>query len=144
MALGIGGVLLGIGLLWGLAWLASSGEVEVQLGDDVFEAGRTDSLSDAIERDGPIPFADVAGGDRDIILQHVGSEESEGWLAFDARAPGASRKCSLEWDADAGEFVDPCSGERYPPDGEGLRQYPVTVEEGRLEVDLRGSIEEVE
>jgi hypothetical protein len=34
-------------------------------------------------------------------------------------------------------FEDPCAGDRYPPDGEGLRQYPVTIDDGRVGVDLR-------
>jgi hypothetical protein len=37
------------------------------------------------------------------------------------------------------EVFEDCDGRRYPPSGEGLRQYPVTVEDGRLRIDLRRS-----
>ena len=137
MLLGVTGVVIGLVLLVGLAILSSRGTVKLQ-GDPVFDAGRVDSQAPAVRRDGPIPFADVAGGTRDIFLQHLGNDEERGWLAFDARAAGAPRECVVRWVADEEVFVDPCSSERYPPDGEGLRRYPVTVDDGRLRVDLRG------
>jgi hypothetical protein len=134
--LGVTGVVIGLVVLGGLAVLSSRGTVKLQ-GDPVFDAGRTDSQAPAIERDGPILLGDVAGGDRDVYLQHLGDDEDRGWLAFDTRAPGASRDCAVRWVAEDEAFEDPCSGRRYPPDGEGLRQYPVGVDDGRLEVDLR-------
>jgi hypothetical protein len=60
-----------------------------------------------------------------------------GWLAFAAQAPGAERACLLQWVAAEGEFVDPCSGRRFPADGKGLARYPSSVAEGVLSVDLR-------
>lgn len=137
MILGIAGVAFGVALLWGLAYLTSRGDVDPQLGDDLFEAGRTDSLADAIERNGPIPFSDVAGGNRDIFVQHLGPTDDDGWLAFSAQPPGAGRECSLSFLMVDEEFDDPCSGRRYPSDGEGLTQYPTTVTDARLQVDLR-------
>ncbi|CAN5633247.1 hypothetical protein BH18ACT1_BH18ACT1_04960 [soil metagenome] len=137
MLFGITGVVLGLGVLVGFAVLASRGDVEANLGEDVFEAGRTGSQAPAIERDGPLLLADVAGGDRDVYLQHVGSDEERGWFAFDARVRGASRECTIEWQADDEEFEDPCDGRRYPADGEGLRQADVDVDDGGLLVNLR-------
>jgi len=134
--LGVTGVVIGLVLLLGLAILSSRGTVKLQ-GDPVFDAGRVDSQAPAIERDGPILLGDVAGGDRDVYLQHLGDDEDRGWLAFDTRAPGATRNCAVRWVAGDEVFEDPCSDERYPPDGKGLRQYPVTVDDGRLRVDLR-------
>jgi hypothetical protein len=124
-----------------VSWLASTGGVDVQLGDDVFRAGRTQERADSIAEDGPILFGDVAGGTRDIYLQHLGDEPDEGWVAFDARRPGAPRECFLQWSPDDREFVDPCDGSVFPADGEGLPRYPVLlVDDGRrLEVDLRGT-----
>jgi hypothetical protein len=130
------GVVIGLVVLLGLAVLASRGSVELQ-GDPVFDAGRTDSQAAAIARDGPILLGDVAGGERDVYLQHLGTDEDRGWLAFDTRAPGASRDCAVRWVPEDEAFEDPCTGDRYPPDGEGLRQYPVTLDDGRLRVDLR-------
>ena len=135
--LGVTGVVVGVVVLGGLAVLSSRGTVKLQ-GDPVFDAGRTDSQAPAIARDGPILLGDVAGGDRDVYLQHLGANEERGWSAFDTRPPGASRDCAVRWAPDAGSFEDPCTGDRYPPDGKGLRQYRVTVDDGRLTVDLRG------
>jgi hypothetical protein len=133
--LGVTGVVIGLVILVGLAILASRGSVELQ-GSPVFDAGRTDSQADAIRRGGPIPFPDVAGGDRSIYLQHLGDDDDRGWLAFDAAVPGAPG-CVVNWVPESEAFVDSCSDERYPPDGEGLGQYPVRVRDGRLTVDLR-------
>jgi len=134
--LGVTGVVIGLVVLGGLAVLASRGDVKLQ-GDPVFDAGRTDSQAPAIARDGPILLGDVAGGDRDVYLQHLGTDEDRGWVAFDTRAPGAARNCAVRWVPDDQAFEDPCTGDRYPPSGEGLRQYPVSVDDGRLRVDLR-------
>jgi hypothetical protein len=136
VAVGATAVLFGLAVLWGLAVLTSRGDVELR-GDDEFDAGRVDLLADAIEREGPIPFGDVAGGGRDVIVQHFGDDEESGWRAFDARAAGASRDCTVEWQPAERELVDPCSGRRYPADGEGLRQYPTRVADHHLYVDLR-------
>ena len=130
ITLGVIAVLLGLGLLVGFSYLASEGTIDVNLGDREFNAGRADSQADAIDRDGPVLFSDVAGGGRHIWLQHVGDDLDEGWyaIATDAR-PG----CPVEWDGE--RFVD-CDGERYPADGEGLTRYVVRVDDGRLYVDL--------
>jgi hypothetical protein len=127
-------VVIGLVLLLGLAILSSRGTVKLQ-GDPVFDAGRVDSQAPAIRRGGPIPFPDVAGGDRTVYLQHLGEDDDRGWLAFDARVPG-ERACVVNWVPEEEVFEDDC-GRRFPPDGEGLRRYPVTVDDGRLTVDLR-------
>ena len=137
VTLGVTGVVIALALLFGLAVLAGRGDVDANLGEDVFEAGRTDEAARAIYSDGPLLLGDVAGGDRDVYLQHLGDAEGRGWLVFDARAPGASRDCSLEWQADDERFEDPCNGTTYPADGEGLRQYDVEVTDERLRVNLR-------
>ena len=40
-----------------------------------------------------------------------------------AQAPGAARECQLQWEAASESFLDPCSGRRFPADGEGLTRY---------------------
>ncbi len=131
-------VLFGIGLFAALALLGSSGQVDVRLGDDVFEAGQVDRLAANIARDGPIAIPDASPERaRDLYLQHLGDTPQVGWLAFAAQTPGAERTCLLQWAAAVEEFVDPCSGRRYPADGDGLPQYPTTVTDGVLSVDLR-------
>ena len=136
LALAVAAVIGGIAIAVGVILLASSGGVEVRLGDERFEAGQVESIASAIERGGPLLYSDVGGGSRDIIVQHLGATPDSGWHAFDARPPGAPRDCFLEWQSDDGDFRDTCTGVRYRADGEGLVSYPTLVEEGRLVVDL--------
>ncbi|MDP9006695.1 MAG: hypothetical protein M3N15_07270 [Actinomycetota bacterium] len=138
VVVGVAGVVAGLALVAGIALLARSGDIEARLGDDVFVAGQVERLSAAVRRDGPIAFPDASPRrQRDLYVQHLGPGPEDGWLAFSAQAPGAERRCLLQWLPVEEEFVDPCSGRRYPPDGEGLTQYPTVVEDGQLSVDLR-------
>jgi hypothetical protein len=136
---GIAGVVAGLGLVWFMVNLASQGteSVQVRLGDDRFDAGNVDNRADSIADGGPVLFPDVAGRTRDIYLQHLGDEPDEGWSAFSAQAVGKPRDCFLQWQADTADFED-CDGDRYPADGDhpSLTSYPVSVEDGRLFVDL--------
>ena len=139
MVLAVGGIVLGIALVlalfvFAIPSLTESDTIEVQLGDDTFEAGSASRLSRAIAADGPLLFSDVSSGQRDIYLQHTGTSETEDWVAFDARRPGQTRDCSLEWQRDAGEFVDPCDGTVVPANGEGQLSYPVTVTDDAIVV----------
>ena len=93
---GLVGVGAGVALVWGMSRLASTGDVTVRLGDDTFEAGDPTEMSTVIVRDGPILYADAAGGRRDIWLQHLGADPAAGWYAFDAHRPGAGRECTLQ------------------------------------------------
>ena len=136
VAVGLVGVAAGVGLVWGMSRLASTGEVTVQLGDDTFEAGDPAEMSRVIARDGPILYADAAGGRRDIWLQHLGGAPASGWYAFDARRPGAGRGCTLAWEPVAEVFTDPCDGTVVAPHGEGLPGYAVRITDGELIVDL--------
>src|SRR5690606_24395042 len=95
----------------------------------VFDAGGTERIAAEIADRGPILYSDVAGGTRDLYLNHLSDDVTEGWVAFAAQQPGAARDCFLEWQADEEQFVDPCDGSTFPPDGEGLPQFPVYVED---------------
>ena len=128
--LGVVGVVLGLALLIGFSYLASDGTIDVNLGDQEFNAGRVDSIADAIERDGPAFYRDAAGGSKDIWLQHLGDDDETGWYAVAART---RPDCTVTWDGVG--FVD-CDAEEYPPDGSGLTRYVVRVDDERLYVDL--------
>jgi hypothetical protein len=131
----LAGVLGGIAVFFLVTSIASSGEVEVNLGDDRFEVGDAERLANAIERDEqPLAFPDLLRKNRPIFLQHLGDSPEEGWLAFDA----AVDACPLEWSVEQETFRDTCTDDVYPRDGEGLPHYPVTVEDGKVIVDLRG------
>jgi hypothetical protein len=137
------GVALALVSAFGVAVLANRGSVDVRLGDETFAGYSAEEAAGRIADDGPILYPDAAGGDRDIILQHLGDSPESGWLAFAARPPGASRECTLQWESESfrlldedGEESGACSGTSFPADGAGLPQYPVTVRDGELDVDL--------
>jgi hypothetical protein len=140
------GVVLALAIAFGVARLANQGRVDVRLGSDTFADQEAEAAAEKIAADGPILYADAAGGDRDIVLQHQGDDPEDGWIALAARPPGVSRDCTIQsrdrngpfrlLDAD-GEVSADCDGREFPPTGEGLPSYPVTVgEDGRLDVDL--------
>jgi hypothetical protein len=132
----IAAVLLGVVVV---AVAGRSDNVQLRLGDERF--GNLSSVRSArtIARDGPLLFSDVAGGSRDIYVQHLGDDPATGWRVFDARPIGEPRSCVLVWDDDDRVFNDNgrCSqAHTVPADGSGLRQYAVTIEAGRLVIDL--------
>lgn len=139
LALALGGVLFGLVVLVvvfviALPGLTEEGTVQVKLGADTFTVGEAQPKAESIAADGPFLFSDIANGQRDIYVQHVGSDPLTGWSAFDARLPGAGRDCTLRWEQDADRFVDPCSGQTVPADGTGLARYPVEVTEDEIVV----------
>lgn len=99
-----------------------------------FELGRATDYARTIARDGPLLFPDPQGRSRDIYIQHLGDDA---WLAFEARVSGAPRQCVVKWEQGARQFVDPCDGRVFPPDGGGLVSFPTTVtDDGNVVVDL--------
>lgn len=121
-------------VLW-ITGQARDGEVSLRIGDDTFRPGQAATMAEFIDEHGPWLVPDVAGGDRDLILQHLGDDPTTGWHAFAARPLEAPRSCSVEWQADEESFVDSCDGTVYPADGDGLPTFPVVVDdEGELEV----------
>ncbi|HZQ26579.1 MAG TPA: hypothetical protein VFA94_02665 [Acidimicrobiales bacterium] len=128
--------------------LSRSPNARVQLGDSVFEVGQVRRLAPPIARQGPLLFPDLLRRGRTIYVQHLGSDDKTGWLAFEGHAPETHAPetqapgCQVRWDAGRQVFVDPCDGGTYPPDGTGLVHYPTVVKEKKkagftLYVDLR-------
>lgn len=148
MVVGAAGVAAGLVLVAVMVWLAgSSGQVEVRLGDRDFRELDAARISAEIAERGPVLFSDVAGGSRDIILQHLGADPESGWLAFEARRAGQDRRCFFEWQADGGDtgeagegggwFVNSCDpGDVVDARGTGLVQFPVSVVDGDVRVDI--------
>jgi len=100
-----------------------------------FDVGPAEQRQRVVERDGPLLFQDPLDRGRDIYVQYV---DGQGWRAFEARPPGAFRRCVLQWQRAERRFSDPCTGATYPADGAGLTAYPARVDDdGRLRVDLR-------
>jgi hypothetical protein len=144
-----GGVIVAIGVAAALAVLANRGTVDVRLGSETFAGQDAEDAAERVAEEGPILYADTAGGDRDIVLQHLGDDPEDGWIALAARPPGVSRECTIQWDPEAQVFrlLDSseevggdCDGREFPADGAGLPTYPVTVDaDGNLDVDLNAA-----
>lgn len=136
MGLAVGGVLVAVLLGFGMLRLASGGDVKIRLGDDRWEVGRADRLAAEVNERGPFLVSDPSGGTRDLMVNHLDDDPEAGWVAFAARPAGAARNCFVKWDQGQKAFVDTCDGTAYPPDGAGLEQYPVFVENGQVIVDI--------
>jgi hypothetical protein len=117
-----------------LAIAANDPEVEVNLGDDEFEIQNLGARAESVARGGALRFPDPTGGSRPIIVNHLGGEPDEGWVAVLAIAPGTDG-CIVDWDDDDERFRD-CEARSYPPDGEGLDHFPTRVEDDSLFIDL--------
>ncbi len=121
-----------------VALAASRGDVELNLGDDRFNAGNTDEIAARIAKDDGLPalYADLVNGDRPIFVQHTGDDPDTGWAAFGAFDPD-NPSCIIEIDRDAKILVSSCDRTfTYPLTGDGLRAYPTTVEGGDVIVDI--------
>jgi hypothetical protein len=121
-----------------VAQAANRGDVEINLGDDRFDAGKVSAIADSIaDEDGlPILYQDLVGRDRNLYVQHLSTDDAKGWVAFGAFDPDEP-SCGIALDRDRKVLYATCDEDRtYPLDGTGLRSYPVTVEDGRLYVDI--------
>ena len=118
--------------------LSNRNSSQVSLGDRTFHAGHTSDLVRSIVARGPILYGDVSGQkDRDMILQHLGSDPDTGWYAFLAAPPDKPRSCTWQWQPSLHQFRAACDHSRTAPaDGAGLSQFAVTVVNGNLDVDL--------
>ncbi len=108
------------------------------LGDTDFGSLSADNMAAEIAENGPILWPDIASGNRDIWLQHTGDTPGDGWVAFDARVPGAGRECNVTWNVAERTFADPCDGTTYDEVGNGLPQIPVYIDQRTLIIDLNG------
>ncbi|MEZ5233317.1 MAG: hypothetical protein R2749_11500 [Acidimicrobiales bacterium] len=120
--------------------LASRGDVQVRLGDEVFDAGNAADIADEIADNGPILYRRrpaAAGTWCSTTSATIPSRA--GWPSR-PRRPGDDRDCSVVWNADAALFDYSCdSSLRFPPDGEGLAQFPATVTDGDIIIDINAA-----
>ena len=134
----VGVVVLFIGL--GLATFAvrNKNSTELRLGDQTFHAGNAEKKAALIAKSGPILYADVSGRkDRDMILQHIGTNPKKGWYAFLAAPLDKARDCTWVWKPTEELFRAKCDASlTAPADGRGLPQFDVTVRDGSIDVDL--------
>ncbi len=141
VVVGLAGVAVALGLVLGVLLLTRGGtDVELRLGDRDFRDMETGRISAEIADRGPILFGDVADGELDIILQHLGDDPESGWLAFEARRSGQSRDCFFQWLPERAEFVNTCDPEDIvDAAGTGLRHFDVAVVDGDVRVDINPS-----
>ncbi len=143
IVVGLAGVAVALGLVLAVLLLTRGGtDVEIRLGDRDFRDMETGRISAEIADRGPILFGDVADGELDIILQHLGDDPETGWLAFEARRPGQDRDCFFAWRAERAEFVNTCdSDDVVDAAGTGLRHFDVAVVDGDVRVDINPEAE---
>ena len=134
----MGVIVLAVAL--GLVTLAIGGRksADVQLGDQTFHAGNAEKKAKLIATSGPVLYADVSGRkDRDMILQHVGSNPNKGWYAFLAAPINKPRDCTWVWKAGEDQFRAKCQTSlTAPADGAGLPHFQVKVKDGAIDVNL--------
>lgn len=128
---------LSAGVVWWVVQFAAENPDQANLGSRVFNVGRADRLAKEVDDRGPFLFQDPlsAGTGRNLYIQHLGDDPEQGWSAIEARLPD-NPGCVVQWDIAVEKFVD-CQGGSHPPDGEGLRTYPGTVEDNQILIDLR-------
>ncbi len=133
---GIVALVVTVGALYLVAAGPASDRATTQLGDEVFGNLEASSVAADVAAGGPLFFADLTGGSRDIWVTHSGPADDSGFDALAALDPSG---CPVDWDPDRGEFVSTCDGVGYGPRGVGLTHYPVTVSDGKLIIDLNFS-----
>lgn len=125
--------------LWLIAvTLGDRNSPDLKLGDQTFRAaGDAKSMAKQIAKNGPIIYTDVSGRkDRDLILQHIGTNPKTGWFAFAAQPPNKARDCTWQWKPKENQFRASCdSALTASANGAGLVHYKVTVN-GSVNVDL--------
>jgi hypothetical protein len=133
LAFAVASLVGGLLLFAAVAALISTGRTESRLGSNLLTVGNAARLEPEVEERGPLVFQALVG-DRDLFVHHVAGE----WLAFETTAPGAPRRCQLEWRPRQFVFRDPCDRRTYPAGGAGLVHYRAFVDaEGVLKIDLR-------
>jgi hypothetical protein len=143
LVVGASGVIVAVVIGAILVYLSSRNDIKVRLGDERFQSYDADAAASEIAQRGPILLPDLANRGRDIYLQHLSDDTTQGWVAFDARPLGEGRDCFLEWDTQIGEFHDngKCTqAYTIPADGDDLPHYPATVNnDGKVVIDLRAA-----
>lgn len=103
-------------LVYAIIQVASGGKgLSFDLGEDRFRAGNAEILAKQA-KDAPILLSDVSGNgqQRPIVLTHSGDDPKQGWVAFEARPPGAPTNCILQIDRTTKELRMPPDDRRRP------------------------------
>jgi hypothetical protein len=120
--------------------LAKQPGAKVNLGSQEFDIGKASVFASDVARLGPLKFQALRGS-LDLYVQHLGTDPTKGWLAFEAHPADEARTCVLRWQPAAHQFSDPCANRLFPADGAGLAHYAVRLSSnGHVIVNLRQSV----
>lgn len=138
----IGAILLAT---WGLAAYVSRGGAESseRLAPSSLPVGNVESVADEVAEEGPILFQDLdtARGERSLVLDHEGSDPTQGWRIYLAHPADRDASCTVEQVRGTSRFTD-CDGRELEvtdlalPDAD-IR--PVVEDRTALSIDLRGA-----
>jgi hypothetical protein len=140
IAAGVAAVVGALVLVGLMLALARDPDVKNNLGERVFTVGDADSLATEIDDRGPLLFQDLLGGDRHLMVDHLGAEE---WLAY---ATELADGCRLELVRESGDVRNSCTGSNRRPVladvCAGLRAFRTEVnDDNELVVDLNLSVD---
>jgi hypothetical protein len=111
-------VLAGIGffavlalILYGVAVLVSRNAEDSRLGDPTFAVGRVDRVAESIATDGPQLFPDLKsqGGERSVVVDHVGADDLGGWRVYRPFPADGVETCFAQQRVGTAQFTD-CDG----------------------------------
>lgn len=138
-------ILVGMLVLWGASVLLTNRHNDragTRTLGGIVTLGKAETLAKSIDKARrPVFYPDVSGNhERDLYLQHRGTDPEAGWSAFLVAVPDAPDGCVWQWNDGLDRFDASCDPDRHAPaDGAGLVRYPVRVEDDTVKVDLRSS-----
>ncbi len=149
--IGLGALIIAIGILFlftrlgttntrsDLAGVATASEIP---------AGNVEELRQQIQdRSQPKPVNNPTGGYQGFYVYHSGEDPLQGWKAYSIVIDPSQKECLAIWQPeeqhfapriqdDKQVFAEPCGDQTYGPNGEGLRQLNVRIEQDIVLVDI--------
>lgn len=102
-----------LGLTWAVAaWISRGGaESTERLAPTTFDIGSVEAVAEEIAEDGPLLFPDLhtTAGERTLVLDHEGTDVTQGWRVYWAFPADADSSCLVEQVRGTDRFVD-CNG----------------------------------
>jgi hypothetical protein len=138
-------VLVAVLLIVFVLQLARQPGGKVNLGDQEFSLGGDGVFSATVAQRGPLIFAPLSGHIT-LYVQHLGSNQAQGWLAFNAHVDGQPADCFVKWRPASHDFLNQvaqgvkgvsCAPDTFPADGTGLEHYAVRIASNQVIINLR-------